>query len=247
MNKPQSPRGDQLDRLKLQAAERAVEWIASGMVVGLGSGTTAILAVRKIGALLREGKLNGIVAVPTSAAIEAEARRLAIPLAPLEKPPAVDLTIDGADEVDAELNLIKGGGGALLREKIVAQLSRREVIVVDGTKLSARLGTRCGVPLEVIPFAWQAHVRYLESLWAEVTLRCTPDGRPYETDQGNYILDCAFGPIDRPQELADKLAARAGIVEHGLFMGLATDVVVATSEGIQHLSRTDRTNGPADE
>ena len=247
MNKPHSLTDDQVDQLKLQAAQRAVEWVESGMIVGLGSGTTAILAVRKIGELLREGRLENILAVATSSTIEAEARRLAIPLAPLEKPPAVDLTIDGADEVDSELNLIKGGGGALTREKIVAQLSRRVVIIVDETKLSPKLGTHCGVPIEVIPFAWQAHVRYLESLWAEVTLRRTSDGQPYETDQGNYILDCAFGPIDRPGELADKLAARAGIVEHGLFLGLATDVLVATCRGIEHLSRTDRLPEPADE
>ena len=149
----------------------------------------------------------------------------------------IDVTIDGADEVDPDLNLIKGGGGALLHEKIVAQASRREVIVVDDAKLSPRLGTHWAVPVEVIPFLWQSQARFLESLGARVTLRAGPEGRPFTTDEGNLILDCAFGPIAEVAELAALLNGRTGIVEHGLFIHLATDVIVAGQAGIRHLTR----------
>jgi ribose 5-phosphate isomerase A len=224
----------QISELKRKAAERAVAAVESGMVVGLGSGTTAILAVRRIGALLADGTLREILGVASSSVIEAEARRLKIPLAPVDAPPVIDLTIDGADEVDPQLNLIKGGGGALLREKIVAQLSRREIIVVDETKLSPRLGTRCALPVEVVSFGWRSLARYLESLGATVVLR-RAGADAFQTDQGNYILDCHFGPIDSPAELAERLAQRAGIVEHGLFLGLASEVIVAGTAGLRHL------------
>jgi ribose 5-phosphate isomerase A len=220
---------------KQQAADSAVAYVQSGMVVGLGAGSTAILATRRIGQLLREGRLRDIVGVPCSSAIEAEARALGIPIT-LEPPGAVDLTIDGADEVDPELNLIKGGGGALLHEKIVAQASRREVIIVDESKLSPALGTHWALPVEVIPFGWHAQRRFLESLGARVTVRQQRDGTPFRTDQGNLILDCTFGPIQQPKELAAKLDARTGIVEHGLFLGLATEVIVAGADGVRHLT-----------
>jgi ribose 5-phosphate isomerase A len=174
--------------------------------------------------------------VPTSSAVEAEARRLGIPLA-LDGARAIDLTIDGADEVDPDLELIKGGGGALFHEKIVAQASRREVIVVDEDKLSPRLGTRWAVPVEVVPFAWQSQARFLESLGARAMPRRGADGRFTTTDEGNWILDCAFGPIGAPAELAARLDARTGIVAHGLFIGLATDVIVAGAAGLRHLTR----------
>jgi ribose 5-phosphate isomerase A len=222
-------------REKQQAAASAVAYVQSGMVVGLGAGSTAILASRRIGQLLREGRLRDIVGVPCSSAIEAEARALGIPMT-LDPPDMVDLTIDGADEVDPELNLIKGGGGALLHEKIVAQASLREVIIVDESKLSPALGTHWALPVEVIPFGWHAQRRFLESLGARVTVRQQRDGTPFRTDQGNLILDCAFGPIQQPQELAAKLDARTGIVEHGLFLGLATEVIVAGADGVRHLT-----------
>jgi ribose 5-phosphate isomerase A len=206
------------------------------MVVGLGTGSTAIFAVRRIGALLREGRLRDVAGVPTSSAVGAEARRLGIPLE-LDGARAIDLTIDGADEVDPDLELIKGGGGALFHEKIVAQASRREVIVVDETKLSPRLGTRWAVPVEIVPFVWQSQARFLEALGARVTPRRGADGKFFTTDEGNWILDCAFGPIASPHELAVHLDARTGIVEHGLFIGLATDVIVAGAAGIRHLTR----------
>src|SRR6266850_2687073 len=219
---------------KQQAADRAVAYVQSGMVVGLGAGSTAILATRRIGQLLREGRLRDIVGVPCSSAIEAEARALSIPIT-LDPPDMVDLTVDGADEVDPELNLIKGGGGALLHEKIVAQASLREIIIVDESKLSPALGTHWPLPVEVIPFGWHAQKRFLESLGARITVRQQHDGTPFRTDQGNLILDCAFGPIREPAMLAATLEARTGIVEHGLFIGLATEVIVAGADGIRHL------------
>jgi ribose 5-phosphate isomerase A len=169
--------------------------------------------------------------------IEAEARRLGIPLTTLEEHPVIDLTFDGADEVDPALNLIKGGGGALLREKIVAQASRREIIVVDESKLSPALGTHWALPVEVIPFGWGSQAAYLESIGARIRMRSDDSGVPFKTDQGNYILDCAFGPIDDPVSLGARLDARTGIVGHGLFLGLATDVIVAGAAGIKHLKR----------
>jgi ribose 5-phosphate isomerase A len=231
------PDKEQQARYKQQAAERAVEFVKSGMVVGLGAGTTAIYAVRRIAQLLGEGRLRDIVGIPCSTTVEAEARRLAVPVTTLDEKPVIDLTIDGADEVDPELNLIKGGGGALLREKIVAQASRREIIVVDESKPSPKLGTHWALPVEVVPFGWRSQALYLESLGARFTVRPGEVGTPFKTDQGNLILDCAFGPINNPSELASRLGSRAGIVEFGLFLGLATDLIIAGKNGIRHLTR----------
>ncbi len=222
-------------RLKRQAAERAVEFVESGMVVGLGVGSTAIFAVRRIAELLKGGQLRNISGVPCSIQVEQAARQMGIPLTTLDEHPVVDLTIDGADEVDPHLNLIKGGGGALLREKIVAQASRREIIVVDESKLSTTLGTHWPLPVEVVPFGWRSQADYLASLGGRITPRRNDDGTPFHTDQGNLILDCHFGPISQPAQLAARLNERAGIVEHGLFLGLATDVIVAGPQGIRHL------------
>jgi ribose 5-phosphate isomerase A len=223
--------------LKCQAAERAVEYVESGMVVGLGEGSTAAFAVRRIAQLLDEGKLRDILGVPCSCKVEARARGLGIPLTTLEEHAVIDLTIDGADELDPDLNMIKGGGGALLREKIVAQASRREVIAVDESKLSPALGTHWPVPVEVARFGWQTQVSYIEALGAKPLLRLASDGTPFETDQGNLILDCDFGPIADPAQLASRLDERAGIVEHGLFLGLATEVIVAGAGGIRRVKR----------
>jgi ribose 5-phosphate isomerase A len=154
-----------------------------------------------------------------------------------EMPRAIDVTIDGADEVDANLNLIKGGGGALLREKIVAQASGRVIIVADESKLSRQLGTWHAVPVEVLSFGWRSQFRYIESLGAKAELRLHADGSPFVTDSGNMILDCNFGRLANPADLAANLKARAGILEHGLFLGLATDVIVAGKEGIRHIIR----------
>lgn len=224
-------------QLKRQAGEAAAELVVSGMVVGLGHGSTAVFALRRIAQRLREGQLRDVLGIPCSSQVEAEACRLGIPLTTLDEHPVVDLTIDGADEVDPHLNLIKGGGGALLREKMVAQASRREVIVVDESKLSPALGTHWPVPVEVVSFGWRAQVIYLEALGARLVLRQGGDSTPVRTDQGNMILDCHFGPIADPARLSAQLKQRAGIVEHGLFVGLATEVIVAGSQGIRRLRR----------
>jgi ribose 5-phosphate isomerase A len=222
-------------RYKQQAAERGIEFVQSGMVVGLGTGTTAIFATQRIAQLLHDGQLKDIVGFATSKAVGEEARRLGIPMMAEEMPHVIDVTIDGADEVDPDLNLIKGGGGALLREKIAAQASLRVIIVADESKLSPRLGIRHTVPVEVLSFGWLSQFRYIESLSARVEVRLNADGSSFVTDSGNMILDCNFGPIANPTELAASLKARAGIVEHGLFLGLATDVIVAGMDGIRRI------------
>jgi ribose 5-phosphate isomerase A len=230
---------DGLDRLKQQAAQRAVEAVESGMVLGLGSGSTAVYAVRRIAERIQRGELRNIVAVPTSTVTEHEARRTGIPLTTLEIHPVVDLTIDGADEIDPHLNAIKGGGGALLREKIVAQASLRMIVIVDETKPSPVLGTRWWLPVEVVTFGWGAQRLFLEDLGARVTLRTADSEQPFRTDHGNFILDCNFGQVADPHALARQLEGRAGIVEHGLFLDLITDMILATEAGIEHRQRPD--------
>ena len=230
-----APASDSREALKRQAGERAAALVSSGMVVGLGTGSTAVFATRWIGAQLAAGALRDIAGVPTSRATADEARRVGIPLLSDEIPRDIDLTIDGADEVSPSLDLIKGGGGALFREKIVAEASGRLVIVVDESKLSPALGTRHALPVEVARFGWKSQERFLESIGGKPRLRLTADGKPYETDQANWILDCGFAPIADPAALARRLADRAGIVAHGLFCGLATEVIVAGADGIREL------------
>ena len=224
-------------RFKQAAAEHAVGFVQPGMVVGLGTGSTAAYAVARLAELLRRGELRDIVAVATSKAVWEEAARQGIPMLSDDLPREIDVTIDGADEVDPQLDLIKGGGGALLREKIVAEASRRDIIVVDESKLSPRLGTARPLPVEVLPYGWRSQVRYLESLGATVTVRRSNLGGEFHSDQGNLILDCGFGPIDDAARLARELSARAGIVEHGLFLDLTDDVIVGSAQGIAHLRR----------
>ena len=224
---------------KQQAAERAVELVQSGMTVGLGTGETATYAIRRIGALLRAGRLEDIEGVATSLATAAEAVRLGIPLLEESRATPADITIDGADEIDPSLDLIKGRGGALLREKIVAQTSRRVVIVADDSKLSPVLGTRSPLPIEIVPFGSRYQAEYFARLLpqARISFRMTSAGSPVRTDQGNFLLDCFTGPIDQPEELATLIQARAGVVAHGLFLDLATDVIVAGPLGVEHRSR----------
>jgi ribose 5-phosphate isomerase A len=228
---------DDRDALKKLAGEKAVEYVESGMVVGLGYGSTAIHALRLIGELIRRGELEGIQAIPTADLIAEEARRAEIPLTSLEEHPRIDVTIDGADEVDPELNLIKGGGGALLREKIVAQASTLNIIVVDEQKLSPVLGTNFDLPVEIIPFGRRPLEEYLRSLGAEPKVRTKTNGKPFITDNGNYILDCHFGTINDPFALSAELKNKAGIVEHGLFLDLASEVIIAAGDGIRSLKR----------
>jgi ribose 5-phosphate isomerase A len=222
--------------LKQAAAEYAVRYVESGMTVGLGTGSTAIFAIRHIGALLQNGALKNIAGYATSRASWDAAVELNIPMLTEDLPKAIDVTIDGADEVDPQLNLIKGGGGALLREKLVAQATSREIIVVDESKLSPRLGTLHLLPIEVLPFGWRSQARFLKSLGAKFVVRQTSDGKEYRTDQGNMILDCDFGPIANAAELADELEARAGIVEHGLFLNLTYSVIVSSVSGVRELT-----------
>jgi ribose 5-phosphate isomerase A len=224
-------------RLKQEAAERAVEFCESGMIIGLGHGSTAIFAVRRIAQLMKAGTLRAILGIPCSTQVEAEARQLGIPLTTLDEHPTIDVTIDGADEVGPNLDLIKGAGGALLREKIVAQASCRDIIVIDESKLSPALGIHSVLPVEVVPFGWRAQAAYLESIGARVSVRQNSKGVFFKTDQGNLIIDCNFGPIAQPALLGARLSERAGIVEHGLFLGLATDIICAGAEGVRHLRR----------
>ena len=224
-----------LARFKRQAAEYAVQFLRPGMTVGLGTGSTAAFALRLIAELHRSGRLRDIVVFPTSKSVSRDAAACGLPLLEEDLPREIDITIDGADEVDPEFNLIKGGGGALLREKIAAQASRREIIIVDEGKMSPRLGTHRPVPVEVLPFGWRSQARHLSSLGAEPVLRPASDSAPFLTDQGNLVLDCRFGPVEDLVDLARKLEARAGIVAHGLFLNLAHDVIVAGPGGVKHL------------
>lgn len=228
------PDASSLERLKRLAAERAVELVESGMLLGLGTGSTAALAVEAIGRRLAEGGLRDVRGVPTSVRTRDLARGAGIPLTDLDESPCLDLTIDGADEVAPTLDLVKGGGGALLREKIVACATRRNVIVVDESKLVDRLGRNFPLPVEVVRFGWSTHVAALGRLGAEVTLRRSPGGAPYVTDEGHFLLDCRFADaIADPAGLERDIRARPGVVETGLFLGLATTLIVAGGDGVR--------------
>lgn len=227
-----------IEKLKRQAGEKAVETaVRPGMVLGLGTGSTAVYATHKIGQLWQAGQLPGIIGIPTSETTAQEAEKFGIPLSTLNEHPLVDVMIDGADEIDPALNLIKGLGGALLREKIVAAASKRMVIVADESKRVRRLGARAPVPVEIIRFAERPCTTYLQSLGARVEKRLAEDTRPYITDEQNIILDCFFNGIPDPAALAQAIRAQPGVVEHGLFLGLATDVILATPAGIERLHR----------
>ncbi len=222
--------------LKQLAAAQAAAQLQDGMIVGLGSGSTAKLAVAAIGQRVKEGLR--IIGIPTSEQTADQARALGIPLATLGEYSQIDVTIDGADEVElGTLNLIKGGGGNQLREKIVAAASSRLVIVVDETKIVRQLGRHAKVPVEVAQFGWQATARMLTSLKSTPTLRMGADAQPFVTDGGNYILDCAFGPIESPKGLQSELDAVVGVVEHGLFIGMASQALVGYPDGVKRLDR----------
>jgi ribose 5-phosphate isomerase A len=228
------------DALKRLAGEKAVEFVESGMRVGLGTGSTARHAVDVIAERLKAGTLADIVGVPTSRATEERARGHGIPLADLNEIRRLDVTIDGADEIDPSLDLIKGHGGALLWEKMVASASDRMVIVADDTKIVQRLGSRMSLPVEVIPFGWQTHERFLAGLGCRAGLRYR-DGEPVVTDGGHYLLDCTFeGGMEDPARIATVLKARTGIVETGLFIGMATAAVVASAAGVRVVEREAR-------
>lgn len=212
---------------KRRAALRAVDLVRSGMVLGLGTGSTVRYAIEEIARRLASGELRDVVGIPTSVATHRLAQELGIPLATLNDHPAVDLTVDGADEVDPRRNLIKGHGGALLWEKIVASASRRLVIVVDRSKLVERLGTTRALPVEVVAFGWRINRDALQERGCRVVLRTQTDGTPFRTDEGHYLLDCHFpGGIDDAGELERWVKLRPGVVESGLFLNFDPEVIV---------------------
>ncbi len=224
--------------LKQQAAREALAYVHSGMALGLGTGSTTTYFVEMLGRRLQSGELRDIVAVPTSERTAALARSLGIPLTTLAEHSRLDLAVDGADEVDPNLNLIKGLGRAALREKIVEIHADRFVVIVDESKLVPRLG-RGPLPVEIVPFEAPAHVRWLNGLGCRAELWLEPDGGPVVTDNGNYLVRCWFPQgIADPYALARALADRPGIVEHGLFLDMADTVIVAGQGGIRRLERT---------
>ncbi len=221
---------------KQRAAEASLRFVRDGMVIGLGTGSTADYFLQALAAALRDGRLKSVRGIPTSRQSERRAEHLGIPLITLAHA-RPDVTIDGADEVDPHLNLIKGLGGALLREKIVAQNSGQLIIIADAGKTVAKLGTKSPLPVEVAQFAHEAHVGFFRELGAAAALRKLPDGAPYVTDNGNHIYDCRFTGIGDPAQLDATLHARAGVVETGLFVGMATVALVADERGVQERIR----------
>ncbi len=220
-----------IDELKFEAAKEAVRDVKSDSIIGLGTGSTANFAIKLIAQKYIDGEIRNIRCVSSSKNSEILAKELGLPVTNFDEVQQIDVTIDGADEVDKNLNLIKGGGGALLREKILAQASKSEIIIVDSSKTSKLLGEKWALPVEVIRFSYKNEIKYIESLGATVTLRLKND-IPFITDEGNYIIDCNFGVIPSPEILADLLNKRAGIVEHGLFINLCTKLIIANEDGI---------------
>lgn len=226
------------EQLKRKAAARAVEAVESGMRLGLGTGSTVAHFLDLLGERLADGSLTDLVGVPTSVQTSDRAHARGIRLGELQDLAPLDLTVDGADEIDPSLDLVKGLGGALLREKMVAEASRRLVIIADGSKLVRRLGQKAPLPVEVVSFAWKTHLPFLEELGAVPALRTHDDGTPVATDNGNYVLDCRFDEgIPDPGELEDQLRRRTGIVASGLFLGLASRALVAAEGGVRTFDR----------
>lgn len=231
---PETRRPPTDDALKRAAAREALSRVRSGMRIGLGTGSTMRHFVDLLGAALSEGLLSDVVGVPTSEATAAQARDVGIPLQELHQAQPLDVAVDGADEVDATLDLVKGLGGALLREKMVAQAAEHFIIIVDQGKCVERLGTRNPLPIEVVPFAWETHVlAFAEEPGIEARRRQSGDGTPYRTDNGNFIIDLTFARgIDDAVALEAMLRCRAGVVETGLFLGMADEVIVASPHGL---------------
>jgi ribose 5-phosphate isomerase A len=212
------------DEAKKRAAEYAVELVRAGNIVGLGTGSTARFAIEGLGRRVREGLR--IAGVPTSIATERLAREQGIPLVGLNDVDGIDLTVDGADEIDPAFDMIKGGGGALTREKLVALASATRVILVDESKLVSKLGETHLLPVEVLPFAWKLAERHLSNLGAGPILRKRTDDQPLVTDNGNFVLDCNFGPIDNAPALEHEIRLLPGVIECGLFIGIADTLVI---------------------
>jgi ribose 5-phosphate isomerase A len=223
------------EELKKLAGEKAVDYIQDGMVVGLGTGSTVEYSLRKIGKLVRNGlKIKGI---PTSVHTKRIAIKEKIPLTTLDVNPVIDITIDGADEVDSNLNLIKGGGGALAREKIIAFNSTKVIIVIDDSKIVKALGIDFPLPVEVMKFGWTSTQKTLEELGCIVELRKVMGNEPFITDNSNYILDCEFERIEDPEQLEVNINNIPGVVENGLFIGLIEEVIVGGKQGILTLEK----------
>lgn len=225
---------------KRLAAEAALEYVQNGMVVGLGTGSTADYFLLALGRAIRENRLRDIIGVPTSEQSARRARELGIPLVAMKDHPHPDVAVDGADEVDPQLNLIKGLGGALLREKIVEQNSRLLIVVADSSKSVPALGTKCPLPVEVAPFAHETHVEFFQDLGAVPQLRTNADGSPFVTDNGNFIYHCRFSRIEDPAALQAALKSRAGIVESGLFINIARIALIAGERDIEKRVRKPR-------
>jgi ribose 5-phosphate isomerase A len=230
-----------LERLKHEAARRALDFVRPGMRLGLGTGSTAAHFIELLAEKVRAGL--DVVGVPTSEATKAQAERLGVPLTTLDEEPELDLTVDGADEIDRELTLIKGGGGALLREKIVATASRDMIVVADESKLVERLG-RYPLPVEIVDFGLAATTRAVAAAVrgagcdGPIRLRHRPDGHVFVTDQGHLILDAGLGGIPDARSLAQRLAEVPGVVEHGLFIGLARRAILAGHGGVRVIERS---------
>ena len=220
---------------KEAAAREAVKYVEDGMVVGLGSGSTANIAIKMIGEKMQDEGIE-VVGIPTSIASDLLGRAVGIKIGDLDDYRHVDLTIDGADEVDGSLNLVKGLGGALLREKVVAASTRVEMIVVDGSKLVEHLCQKCPLPVEVVTFSHQSTMRRLGALGCEPTVRVA-DGQPFITDNGNMIIDCRFVRIDDPAAMESKINLVPGVVDNGLFVGLASKVMVGSEDGVRIMER----------
>jgi len=224
-----------VEHMKQLACQRAAQEVQDGMVLGLGTGSTVYYFLQELGRMVRAGiRLMG---VPTSVRTAEIATQLAIPLTTLDDQPHLDLAVDGADEVDAHLNLIKGAGGALLREKIIAASADRFVVVVDDSKIVTQLGERYPLPVEVVPFGHTPAIRALEGLGARVILRHGTAGQPWLSDNGNYILDCRFGPMPDPVALQKELLAIPAVVDSGLFLNMADMAIVGQANGVRLLQR----------
>ncbi len=226
------------DQWKKEAAEAAAAQVKSGMVVGLGTGSTAKYAIDALGRRVANEGLK-ITGIATSERSNAQALALNIPMTSFAEQSRIDLTIDGADEVlPGTLTLVKGHGGALLREKIVASASARMAVVVDESKIVEKLGQLVSVPVEVVPFGWQVTSKRLAKLGGKPKLRLADDGSPYVTDGGHYIIDCAFGKMNDPAEIGRELDTTVGVIEHGIFLGLATEIFVGGPGGVALLKRS---------
>jgi len=220
--------------MKKIAGEKAVEYIEDGMIIGLGTGSTVEYMLKKLSELVKDGL--DIKGIPTSMHTRKIAKEYKIPVTTLEENPKVDLTIDGADEVDSNLNLIKGGGGALTREKIIAYHSKKEIIVIDESKIVKALGIDFPLPVEVLKFGWSSTKKTLGEFGCDIELRRIVD-EPYMTDNSNYILDCDFERIEDPEQLEKDLNCIPGVVENGLFIGLVDEVIVGSKQGVMTLGK----------